>query len=149
MKVALIIVLVALVSIGSSATPFEWKLCMQSDNPSFKVTSVVMEPYPAIAGKMATVHSTGMKTEAETGGTWSTTVLLDGLPVHHFTGSICDPPLIPSCPCPCKPGNYTTSQSMEVPSYAITDTYTGQYIAKDENGKLVSCISYEFSIENN
>jgi len=147
MKGTLSIVL-ALCAIGVVAalpSGFSWSSCGTSSD-HFKVSSVVMTPYPAIAGENVTVHAYGVQDETVTGGTWTTTVYLDGFEVQSDSGNVCD--LIPNCKCPCAAGTYTTTQTLAVSSIAPSDTYTGQYVAEDQNGDELSCISYTFQIQN-
>mmetsp|Transcript_27470 Transcript_27470/g.30592 ORF Transcript_27470/g.30592 Transcript_27470/m.30592 type:complete len:148 (-) Transcript_27470:48-491(-) len=131
-----------------SVDPLKWEIC--DTGATFQANQVTMTPYPAVAGKPVTVHTDGYETKANTAGDWSTTVYLDGLPVTSYKGSICNPPIIPNCACPCAPGNHTTELTLNVPSFAITDSgYSGKFTAYDENKALILCIKYTFSIVNN
>jgi len=136
-----VFVLLALISVAFAQ--FSWSSCGTSSD-HFKVQSVVMVPYPAEAGENVTVHAYGTQDETVTGGTWTTTVYLDGFQVQSDSGNVCD--LIPHCPCPCPAGSYTSSQTLYVSDFAVTDTYTGKYVASDQNGNELSCISYTFQI---
>jgi len=124
---------------------FSWQTCGSSSD-HYQVDSVVMAPYPAMQGQNVTVHAHGSQDETVSGGTWQTKVYLDGWNVQTITGGVCD--LIPNCPCPCPAGSYTTSQSVYVPSFSPSGTYTGKYTASDQNGEPLTCISYTFQIGN-
>jgi len=135
------LLLIAVVS--ASKGPFTWKTC---DTGMFTISNVVMTPYPAIANKNVTVSVTGALTETVSGGAWSTEVTLKGIDVQDFKGNTCD--LIPNCPCPCSPGNYVAVLTLPVAWFALTNTYNGHYVAKDQNGKVIACIDYVFDIQH-
>eukprot|EP01121_Diplochlamys_sp_Union-15-3_P009592 TRINITY_DN2615_c0_g1_i1.p1 TRINITY_DN2615_c0_g1~~TRINITY_DN2615_c0_g1_i1.p1 ORF type:complete len:146 (-),score=32.73 TRINITY_DN2615_c0_g1_i1:98-535(-) len=140
------ILVLCLIFVSALAGPFTWKSCGTSSD-HFQPTNVVMSPYPAVAGTNVTTHATGAQDETVTGGSWTTTVYLGVLPVETYKGPACE--LIPGCPCPCKSGHYTTSLTLAVPSFALTDTYTGKFTAVDQNGAQLVCIEYTFDIVNN
>mmetsp|Transcript_28628 Transcript_28628/g.31794 ORF Transcript_28628/g.31794 Transcript_28628/m.31794 type:complete len:154 (+) Transcript_28628:2-463(+) len=143
----LLLALALVFAVAFCAKPLSWTKC--DSGATFDVSQVTMTPYPAIAGKAVTVHAHGMENKTYSNGDWDTTVYLDGLPVKKFTGSICNPPIIPDCPCPCPVGPHTTALTVEIPSFAITsDGYSGQFTAYDQDKHLILCIKYNFSIEN-
>jgi len=122
---------------------FSWQSCGTSSD-QFQVSSVIMAPYPAQSGQNVTVHSQGYQDETISGGTWDTKIYWHGFEVQEDSGSVCI--LIPNCPCPCPAGHYTTSQSLYVTSLAPSGQYTGKYVATDQNGAELACISYTFEI---
>jgi len=103
-----------------------------------------MNPYPAKAGANATTYGKGTQSGTISSGTWTATTSLFGVVVNTNNGSVCD--LVPSCPCPCPSGDYTTILSIPVPWYALSDSYTGTFNAVDGSGKVITCLTYQFDI---
>eukprot|EP01123_Difflugia_compressa_P000771 TRINITY_DN1089_c0_g1_i4.p1 TRINITY_DN1089_c0_g1~~TRINITY_DN1089_c0_g1_i4.p1 ORF type:complete len:147 (+),score=17.15 TRINITY_DN1089_c0_g1_i4:53-493(+) len=137
-------VIATLVSVAMS-DPFKWSVCT-SDAYPFSVSSVAMDPYPAVAGKNVTIHASGTGATSVSGGSWSMVVKLLGIPVQSYTGLTCS--LAPTCPCPCPPGSYTISISIAVPSFSPPGSYTAETIVKDQTGQQLSCIDATFDISS-
>jgi len=134
-------------SIASLVPPtpagFTWSSCGTAKD-HFKIDSLVMVPYPPVRGQNVTVHAYGTQDETVSGGHWSTSVYWDGINVQTVSGKTCD--LIPNCPCPCAAGTYTTSQTTVVSDLAPSGSYTGNFIAKDQNKQQMSCVNYAFQL---
>ena len=128
---------------SDSACAIKWKNCQE--NELFNVSSVVIDPYPVIPGEQVTITSTGVQTETVTGGNWTAYIAYRSFKLQYLSGEVCG--LAPKCPCPCSDKQVTTVLKAHVNNLAFHGTYNGKFTSFDQNGKSLSCVTFEFEIK--
>eukprot|EP01120_Amphizonella_sp_Union-15-10_P014689 TRINITY_DN721_c0_g1_i2.p1 TRINITY_DN721_c0_g1~~TRINITY_DN721_c0_g1_i2.p1 ORF type:complete len:144 (-),score=14.16 TRINITY_DN721_c0_g1_i2:39-470(-) len=139
-----ILILLAIISV-TTAAPFQWQLCPGSNH--FQPSDVTLVPYPAIAGRYATIHITGTLDDAINGGAWTNILYQNDVAIQTTRGNTCT--LVANCPCSCAAGHRTIENSFIIPS-TVSGTVTGRLEANFDNihisgGRLI-CITYTFQV---
>jgi len=134
--------LVALVAIAA-AGEFEWENCDESSH--FIASSASMSPYPPKKGSTVTITTAGVFDETVSGGTFTSTTYRGSSKMASNSGNVCDG-LAKTCPCPCKGGSVTLSQTQTINAFAPTGEYTTEYKSYDQNGQPLACLKYSFTI---
>eukprot|EP01103_Thecamoeba_quadrilineata_P001096 TRINITY_DN10970_c0_g1_i1.p1 TRINITY_DN10970_c0_g1~~TRINITY_DN10970_c0_g1_i1.p1 ORF type:complete len:146 (-),score=19.21 TRINITY_DN10970_c0_g1_i1:161-598(-) len=145
MKIISLLLILSFVAVclGSTLT---WDNCQPN---TFNVTSMTMNPDPAVPGKSLTFTGTANQQTDITGGTWSTTVYLGGAPLQTFTGNNCQG-LLPNCPCPCNGPVTNQAFTLTVPVSIATPhgaTLNGKLTAVDSTNTQFACVTYQFNVK--
>lgn len=149
-KFCIMLLFLAVVSASKSYYhPFNFNLGTTWSNcyayPEFNLTDVTVTPDPVQIGENVTVSCIGKLNTTVTSGSamlnvsyWLPGVGWVKVPGFPMTWSLCD---VTSCPL--KPGPYTLSRSVAVPSLAPPGKYSGLVVLTDQNKMNVVCISWQ------
>ncbi|KAJ5071795.1 phosphatidylglycerol/phosphatidylinositol transfer protein [Anaeramoeba ignava] len=123
-----------------------WTDCSKAGD-DFKITSVSINPDPPVKGSPVTAAITGNLQKTITGGTAHLTVSLNGIKLLDETKDICtiDPDEV-KCPIPANP-NFTLKDTVTIPSYAPSGTYTGQVVLTDQDGTEIACVKFNLDLK--
>ncbi|CAN4113932.1 unnamed protein product [Withania somnifera] len=124
--------------VSAESTDFEY--CNKRANYDVKVSGIDITPYPVSGGKKTTFSISANTGKNLTGGSLVIDVKYLFFHVHQETINLCKET---SCPAF---GNFVISHSQELPGFTPPGPYYLTMKMMDEKKKILSCISFGFSI---
>eukprot|EP01027_Heterolobosea_sp_BB2_P020498 GEZU01029245.1.p2 GENE.GEZU01029245.1~~GEZU01029245.1.p2 ORF type:complete len:144 (+),score=40.14 GEZU01029245.1:54-485(+) len=143
MKIALALTLVLLIALFAVVRADIWQSCAQPGDV-LTLTSITVNPDPPVIGQDLTIAVNGTLASDVTSGTVHASVTLDGATLLDQDFDLCS--FSSAIQCPFKAGPFNVAQTFNIPPYAPSGEYSGQFIIDDQNGKEVTCIKFDFSM---
>nr|GME18010.1 putative phosphatidylglycerol/ phosphatidylinositol transfer protein DDB_G0282179 [Ipomoea batatas]GME18011.1 putative phosphatidylglycerol/ phosphatidylinositol transfer protein DDB_G0282179 [Ipomoea batatas] len=123
-----------------SAAPTDIKYCSET-NYAVKVTGADITPFPVKKGENVTFTLTAFTDKGMSSGKQVISVLYYGIDVYDETNNICE---VTSCPI--NAGTFELSHTQKLPAYAPTGDFGLRMTMLDDEGKELTCITFDFSI---
>lgn len=132
-----------------------WKDC-GSPGSHGKISKIDIVPSQPVKGQVFTVSGAGTVDEQVTGGKYSLSIKLGGIPVFSHTGDGCSPETVKlplgmgtidygGIKCPTGPGAVNLGLKVTVGKLAPNGQYTAITTAVDSNGGQILCAEVDFS----
>lgn len=109
----------------------------------FETTSIDLTPITPKPGDAVVITINGVSLEHCEAGTLQSTVMLKNVPVFEYHYDLCQ---ISEQKCPVEKGDWTGVIHQLTPRFAFPGLYTSKSVAKDNTGRMLSCVEFNFNI---
>ncbi|WCJ40130.1 MD-2-related lipid recognition domain-containing protein [Euphorbia peplus] len=125
----------------SSARAIDIKYCGQEENYRVKVDGVKISPEPVVTGNPTTFNLSASTGQYIGGGKVFILISYFSVPVFFENLDLCD-----KVSCPVSVGDFVLSHTQTLPTITPPGYYTLLARMSDEQGEVLSCISFHFHV---